>query len=100
MLKISIMDTRRQRQLLIEGKLVGPWVAEVKSACDRARSGASGRELLIDFRNLTAISQEGENVLLQLMKEGVKFRCSGVFTKHVISQLTRRARKSTGEVHK
>jgi anti-anti-sigma regulatory factor len=94
MLKISMLDTRRQRQLLIEGKLVGPWVAEMRNACDRARSGAGGRELLIDFRNLTAISQEGENVLLQLMKEGVKFRCSGVFAKHVISQLNRRARRN------
>ncbi len=93
MLKISVLDTRRQRQLVIEGKLVGPWVAEMRDACDRARSGASGRELLIDFRSLTAISQEGENLLLQLLKEGVKFRCCGVFAKHVLSQLNRRARK-------
>lgn len=93
MLKISIVDTRRQRELLIEGKLVGPWVAELRDACERARSGPRERELLINCRNMTAISQEGENVLLQLLKEGVKFRCSGVFAKHVVSQLNRRARK-------
>jgi hypothetical protein len=46
---------------------------------------------VIDLKNLTAISREGENVLLELMNEKVKFRC-GMFTKHVLIQLTRRMR--------
>lgn len=100
MLKISILDTQRQRQLLIEGKMVGPWVAEVRNACDRALSGVGERELLIDLKNMTCISQEGENLLLQLLKEGVKVHCSGVFMKQVISQLARRARKCKEEARK
>ena len=50
----------------------------------------TGREPVIEVRNLTAISQEGENVLLELMKRGVKIHCSGVFTKQVLRQLARR----------
>jgi hypothetical protein len=46
---------------------------------------------VIDLKNLTAISQEGEDVPLELMSERVKFRC-GVFTQHVLIQLTRRMR--------
>jgi hypothetical protein len=48
---------------------------------------------VIDLKNLTAISQEGEDVPLELMSERVKFRC-GVFTQHVLRHL---ARQSTQE---
>ena len=96
MLKISIVDTRTQRRLVIEGKLVSPWVSEVQSARERALAGLNGRELVIDVRNLTAINQEGENLFCQLMREGVKVRCSGVFTKHVFAQLSRRSKGKDG----
>jgi hypothetical protein len=43
------------------------------------------------MNNLSAISQEGENVLLELLSEGIKFRCHGVFTKLILRQLVRRA---------
>ena len=91
MLKISIEEHPTRRSLIVEGKLVGPWAAELKSACEKAYADLSGRELVLDMRHLTAISQEGENVLLELMSNGVRFRCSGIFTKHVVKQLSRRA---------
>jgi hypothetical protein len=72
-----------------EGRLLGPWVTELRTACEKA--GADVQNLVIDLKNLTAISQEGEDVPLELMSERVKFRC-GVFTQHVLIQLTRRMR--------
>ena len=50
-------------------------------------------ELVNDLKNLTAISQETEDVLLDLMNERVKFRC-GVFAKHVLIQLARRTQET------
>ena len=90
MLKISIIENLHQRRLIVEGKLVGPWAAELRGACEKAKSDLD-RKLLIDLRHVTAISQEGENVLFDLIQKGVKFRCRGVFTKHVLKQVTRRA---------
>ena len=55
---------------------------------------------MIDVRNVTAMSKEGENMLLELVNEGVRFRSSGVFTKQVLRQLTRRNRGNTGELKK
>jgi hypothetical protein len=97
MLKISVIDGRKQQRLILEGKLIAPWAAELKTACDRARADLHGRELVIDIKDLTAISQEGENVLLELMNDGVKFRSDGVFTKHVLRQLARRIRGNIQE---
>jgi hypothetical protein len=91
MFKISLIDSARQRRLVVEGKLIAPWVAELRNACQEARADLRGRELVIVMKHITTISQEGENVILELINRGGKFRCEGVFTKHVLKQLTRRA---------
>ncbi len=60
MLKISLIDSSRQRRLVVEGKLIAPWAAELKSTCERARADLRGRELVIEMKQITMISQEGE----------------------------------------
>jgi len=100
MLKISIIEGHTERRLIVEGKLVGPWAAELRSACEKVNADLFGRKLVIDMRHLTAISQEGENVLFELIQRGIKFRCSGVFTKHVLKQVTRRANGNPGKAEK
>src|SRR6266481_6108566 len=94
MLKISLIDRNRHRRLIVEGQLIAPWSAELKSACEKARADLRGRELVIEMKHITMISQEGEDVILGLIKSGIRFRCSGVFTKHVVKELTRRARRN------
>jgi anti-anti-sigma regulatory factor len=74
---------------VVEGKLVAPWSDELKAACQRARSGLDGRELVIDLKNLTTISHQGENLLLELMKQGVRFRGCGVYTNEILKQVAR-----------
>jgi hypothetical protein len=94
--KISLIDNARQRRLVVEGKLIAPWAAELRNACQEARADLRGRELVIEMKHVTTISQEGENVILELINGGIRFRCSGVFTKHVLKDLTRRASRNSG----
>jgi hypothetical protein len=96
MLKISLIDSPRQRRLVVEGKLIAPWTAELRNACQEARADLRGRELVIEVKHVTTISQEGENVILELINGGIRFRCHGVFTRHVVKELTRRASKNLG----
>ena len=98
MLKISVIDSRRQRRLILEGKLIAPWAAELTAACDRARVDLDGRDFVVEVKHLTAINHEGENLLLELMNDGVKFRSHGVFTKHVLRQVARRMRGNSQEL--
>lgn len=97
MLKISLVNGRTQRRLVLEGKLVAPWAAELRHACESARADLHGRDLVIDMKHVMTISQEGENVLVQLMKDGVRFRGCDVFTKHIVKQLSRRATREAQE---
>ena len=87
MLKISIKDGPNQRRLVVEGKLVTPWVDELKVAREQARADLNGRELVIDLENLTTISQQGETLLMELLRSGAKFRGHGVYTKYVLRQI-------------
>jgi hypothetical protein len=52
---------------------------------------------MVDLRGLTAITDDGENVLLELMREGASFRSCGVFTKHVLKRLARKIRRNIQE---
>jgi hypothetical protein len=100
MLRISLIDGHTQRRLVLEGKLQPPWAAELKTAYEQARADLRSRELVVDLKCLTAISKEGEDLLLDLMKEGVKFRSRDVFTKQVLKQVARRANGHIREVHR
>ena len=90
MFKISTIDTRSQRTLVMEGTLIGSWVAELRTTWKTATQELDGRKLVIDLSNLTVISIEGEDAILDLMKEGAKFSRGGILTRHVLKQLTRK----------
>ena len=92
MFRISIVDAPAQRRLVVEGELSGPWVAELRTTCRSAKRDLEGRRLVIDLSSLTVISREGEDAIVDLMKEGAKFSCAGVFTRHVLKRLARRCR--------
>ena len=93
LLKITIIEDPRRRRVIVEGKLVAPWTAELANAYQTAKTDLQDRELILDLRSLTATGPEGEDVLLQLMGDKVKFLC-GVYMKEVLKQLARKSRNS------
>jgi hypothetical protein len=100
MLKISIVDTKSLRRLVVEGRLVDPWAAELTSVWRKAIADSDGRNVVIYAKCLTAITEDGENVLLELMKEGARFHSSGVFTKQILKRLARKIHRNVQEEKK
>jgi hypothetical protein len=97
MLRISIVERRNQRRLVLEGKLISPWADELKSAYEKANADLNGRQLVIDVKSLTGINADGENVLLELLKQKASFRSAGLFTKHVLKRLALKNRRNVRE---
>jgi hypothetical protein len=93
-LKISMVDSRTQRRLVIEGALISPWLAELKRAWIEAGESLQDRKLLIDLRDITVISSDGETFLRALIDKGTgfSFSRSGALTKHLLQQLVRKRR--------
>ena len=90
--KITNVDGPKQFRIVVEGRLVAPWTTELRPACEKAWAELHGRELVVELKHLIAISQEAENILVDLMNRGVTVCGSGVFTKEILKYLARRAR--------
>jgi len=98
MFKISIIDTPAQRKLVVEGRLSEPWVAELRTTWRDASRDLDGRKVVIDLSSLTVISREGEDAIFDLMKQGAKFSCAGILTRHVLKGLARRCQCTPSQV--
>jgi hypothetical protein len=91
MLKISVVDGAHRRRIVAEGALIAPWADELATACEKAKTGLQGRELIVDLRGVTAISRDGENLLIQLIRHKIKVQC-GIFARELLRQLASDAR--------
>ena len=98
MFKISIVDSRTQRKLIVEGRLSEPWVTELRTTWRNASRDLDGRKVVIDLSGLTVISREGEDAIFDLMKQGAKFSCAGILTRHVLKGLAQRCQCTPSQV--
>jgi hypothetical protein len=94
MLKISLVDGPKQRRLVLEGWLFAPWTAELRMAWQAASADLERRALVVDLENVAAISPDGEEVLLELLRQGARFRYQGALTRSIVRQLARQLRKN------
>jgi hypothetical protein len=97
MLKITSVEEQKRIRVVVEGGLVVPWTTELMSACEEAQADLHGRELVVELKHLSTISQEGENILLDLMNRGIKICGSGVFAKQVLKEFARRPQTNVQE---
>ena len=98
MFRISTIDTQHERRLVVEGTLVRPWVEELRKTWSSSSDALEGRSLVIDLDNATVISREGANAIFDLMKEGAKFSCGGVLTRHLLKELAHRCHARLSDV--
>ena len=98
MFKISIVESRTQRKLVVEGKLSEPWVDELRTTWTSANRDLVGRKVVIDLSSLTLISREGEDAIFDLMQQGAKFSCAGILTRHVLKGLARKCQCTPSQV--
>jgi hypothetical protein len=71
-LRITELKAGDHRSLRVEGRLAGPWVDELRLACERHRARA------LDLRGLQTVDLEGLTLLRQLARDGIALeRLSG-----------------------
>jgi hypothetical protein len=91
-LKITTTNVQGERKLVVEGKLTEPWAAELKRVWQDMRKVDDDREVVVDLGSVTVIDPQGERVLLEMMRGGVRFDCRGILNKHVLKQISRRCK--------
>ena len=68
MFKISTIDTRSQRTLVVEGTLIGSWVGELRTTWRTASQELGGRKLVIDLGRLQFVDSRGCGAILSCLK--------------------------------
>src|ERR1700733_14998051 len=94
MLKITITNTATVERWTLQGRLVVPWVNELKTSWKRARRAIRRRTCVVNLDEVTCIDKGGERMLRSMSKQGAQLVARDVCVKHV---LNRRADKSVWE---
>lgn len=89
MLKITIAESATDRRWILQGRLVGPWVSELRTSWKRAHRVQDRRACIIDLNDVTLIDKSGERLLRAICKKGAQLIATGVYIKHVLEQLTK-----------
>ena len=93
-LKITITDLPDEQRWSLQGRLVGPWAAELKSRWREARDVGDTRRCIVELIEVTSIDRNGEAVLAEIRGRGVKFIASDVYTKHLLRNMRSELKRS------
>lgn len=75
MLKISEPTANHDVSLKLEGRLIGPWVEELRETCDAHLK--ISRRLKLDFAGVSYADRAGVSLLMKLRASGVEMvNCS------------------------
>lgn len=89
MLKITVRNDGTEQTLLVEGKLAGPWAAELESAWNQARQADRSRRILVDITGVILIDPRGEAALTAMIAEGARLIAKGLYSGYIAKQLMR-----------
>ena len=87
MLKITINETPRERRWILQGRLVGPWVGELRTSWKESGCTDGGRSCVVDLNDVSFIDKDGERLLRTMSKQGAQLVADGMYIKHVLEQL-------------
>ena len=92
MLKITVHKDGTEQTLLVEGKLAGPWAAELESAWNQARQADRSRRIRVDITGVSLIDPGGEAALTAIIAEGARLIAKGAYSGYIAKQFMRRRR--------
>ncbi|HZT37057.1 MAG TPA: STAS domain-containing protein [Bryobacteraceae bacterium] len=87
MLRITLHDSPTVLRFQLEGKLVGPWVAELRRSWQTTWSVQAGRKLVIDLTDVAFIDDSGKQLLSELYELGAQFVARQPLTRAIVEQV-------------
>jgi hypothetical protein len=80
MLRITTQDNPRTLVFRLEGRLEGPWVAELEDAAGRPT-------LRVDLTGVTFVDAAGKAQLAAMHRQGAKFVADDCLTKAIVAEI-------------
>jgi hypothetical protein len=91
-LRITITDFPDEQRWSLEGRLIGPWAAELSSLWREKHRQCEECKCIIELNNVTFIDRIGEAALAEIMSQGAEVIADGVYTKQRLGDLLNESR--------
>ena len=89
MLRVTETQTEQGTWLILEGRLAGPWVDEVKRCWKRVLSRGTGAVTFVDVGGVLFIDRTGKALLRQMHHAGARLVSSGCLMNSVVEEIER-----------
>jgi len=87
LLRISVERYRDALSFVLEGRLVGPWVDELRIAWQARTEADKALRSIVDLCGVTAMDTEGQRLLDKLLQQGATLRCGDVMNQYLVEQM-------------
>ncbi len=88
MLKITIHDSSKELRFRLEGRLSGPWVAELRQCWVTASSTTGGRVTVLDLQEVDFVDDCGRVLLKEMAREGVELRAATPLIRSLVEEVS------------
>jgi anti-anti-sigma regulatory factor len=92
MLRITAHDNPRVLTLRLEGRLEGPWAAELERCWKSTLASLYKPKVRVDLTGVTFIDSAGKARLAAMHRKGAEFIASDCLTKAVVEEITKQSR--------
>jgi anti-anti-sigma regulatory factor len=87
MLKITIHNSTNAATLNLEGRLAGPWVAELERSWRAVKDDSREKPVIVDLCEVTFVDAEGRKLLSSMYGQGARLRTFGCMAKGVVEEI-------------
>lgn len=97
-LRISVFEYEKTMGIILEGRVAGPWVAELSRVWVETAPQLNSRKFLIDLRNVTYADSAGTDALKQIYKQThAKLLAGSPWTEYLASEIRKTASLDANE---
>jgi ABC-type transporter Mla MlaB component len=86
-LRTMITEAPFEQRWVLQGRLCNQWAADLKERWESTRSAREGRKCTIDLENVTMVDAPGEEVLLEMVREGALLLATRAYMKEILQSL-------------
>ena len=87
-LRITVHERESSIEVTLEGRLAGPWVAELSKAWRETAPRLGSRKLSLNIRDLTYSNKDGKQVLREIVAQtNGEILTSNPFTKYLAEEI-------------
>src|SRR6266700_1655500 len=88
MLRITITETPDELAINLEGRVIGPWAAELGQIWMEAAPRLDSRAVSLDLRSVTYVDEDGKQILRQIESEsGAVLIATTPWTRHLVAEI-------------